>query len=119
MIKEHVRTTIVSSVIVVLLAIVFLFFNRTVSLGLLLGQFFYILYLLLLTKMVDAVLAAANGAKSKVSLGFIVRIALLALPMVIAVLYPEVFNLFAVFGSMFLNRVMLLILYARGEEPCQ
>lgn len=119
MIKEHVKTTTISSVIVVLLAIVFAFFDRTISLGLLLGQLFYFLYLLLLTKMVDAVLAAANGARSKVSLGFILRVALLALPMVIAGLYPKIFNLFAVFGAMFLNRVMLLILYARGEEPCQ
>ncbi len=116
MIKEHVKTTQISSVIIALAAVVFLFFDKTISFGLLLGQLFYILYLLVLTKMVDAVLGTASGGISKVSLGFVLRIVLLALPMVIAALFPETFNLFAVFGSMFLNRVMLLILYARGEE---
>ncbi len=116
MIKEHVKTTKISSVVVAILAVVFLFFDRSVSFGLLLGQLFYFLYLVVLTRMVDAVLETAAGGISKVSLGFVLRIVLLALPMVIAALFPEIFNLFAVFGSMFLNRVMLLILYARGEE---
>lgn len=116
MIGEHRRIYRLSLALVLAAAALFLFYDRTVSLGLLLGAALYYVYLLVLTKTVTAQLSAAIGNKRPFPAGFAVRVIVLASPLLIAARFPQHFNLFAAFAPLFINHFLTYILYARGER---
>lgn len=116
MIEEHRRIYSLSLAFVLAAAAVFLFYDRTVSLGLLLGAALYYVYLLVLTKTVTAQLSAAAGNRKPPSAGFAVRIIVLASPLLIAARFPQHLNLYAAFAPLFINHILTYILYARGER---
>lgn len=116
MIEEHRRIYRLSLALVLAAASLFLFYDRTVSLGLLLGAVLYYVYLLVLTATVTAQLSAASGNRTPPSAGFAVRIVVLASPLLIAARFPQHFNLFAACAPLFINHLLTYILYARGER---
>lgn len=116
MIEVHRRVFKASLGIVLAAAAAFLPFDRTVSLGLLLGIGSYYVYLHVLTATVTLQLNAASGRSVSFPLGYLLRMAILALPLFMAVRHPEYLNVFAAFASLMVNHIMTFVLYGRKES---
>lgn len=116
MIDEHRRVFRVSLVIVLVVAAAFCRHDRTVALGLLLGISLYFVYLLVLTKTATAQLGAAPGSTMPHHLGFVLRLAVLALPLFIAARHQQHFSIVAAFVPLFVNHIVTYLLYARGGQ---
>lgn len=116
MIDEHKRVYGISLAIVLVAAAISCLYDRTVALGLLLGIALYYVYLVVLTKTATAQLAAAPGSKRPHQLGFVLRVAVLALPLFIAARHQQHFNLIAAFIPLFINHLLTYALYAREGQ---
>ena len=115
MIEEHRKVFRVSLAIVLVAAAVFLPFDRSVAGGLMLGISLYYVYLLILTKTVTLQLEAALDNRRSFIVGYLPRIIVLALPLIIAAKYPQSFNIYAAFAPLFINHVVTYLLYSRKE----
>ena len=102
------------SLIVCLLAsVVAAFFNWRISTGIIIGAVSSVIYLLLL----NATFKIKDGKISKGGVvGFFARILVLALPLLIACLLPNYFNVFAVFGAIMVFRIIMMIMFFRTKE---
>ena len=116
MIEEHKRIYRISLVLVLIAAAVSLPIDRTVSMGLLLGIALYFLYLQVLSRTVTAQLEAAVTGRGAIPMGFFLRMAVLAAPLLIAAFNQDRFNILAAFAPLFINHIVTFVLYAR-EEP--
>jgi hypothetical protein len=118
MIEEHRKVYRISLAIVLAVAILALPSDRTISFGLILGIGLYPIYLLILTRTVTAQLDAAAGrgtGSPAIPALFLLRVAVLAAPLLIAAKLPQYFNILATFAPLFLNHILTYILYGRKE----
>jgi len=103
----------ITSLLAISLGLISLFINYQFALGVILGYVFSMIYLFTLEK------SYAN-LNSDYEINFfhyllvIVRYILLALPMLIACLLPQVFNVFGAFVGLILFKVSLLIIAKKG-----
>ena len=118
MIEEHRKVYRISLAIVLAVAILALPSDRTISYGLILGIGLYPIYLLILTRTVTAQLDAAAGRGTispAIPALFLLRVVVLAAPLLIASKLPQYFNILAAFAPLFLNHILTYILYGRKE----
>ena len=116
MIEEHKRIYNVSLAIVLAMAAFFAPFDRTVSLAMLMGIGLYYVYLLVLNHTVSAQLEAALKGAAVYKPGFVLRVLVLALPLLVAARHPEHFNILAAFAPLFICQIVGFVLYGwRGE----
>lgn len=111
MIEEHRKVYRISLAIVGAMAAVALPFDHTITLSLVLGTALYYVYLRVLTHTVTAQLEAARTGTAAIPLGFFVRMAALALPLLIAAKFPEHFNIIAAFAPLFINHLVTFAVY--------
>ncbi|MDO4940583.1 MAG: ATP synthase subunit I [Erysipelotrichaceae bacterium] len=105
---------IVSGIIGLVASIICFFFNWRISTGILLGLMFSFLYFYLLTLSFKI---DENGNMSKGGIiGWFLRILVLALPLLIACLLPNVFNLYATFGGIMAFRLVLMVYFFKRKE---
>ena len=116
MIEEHRRIYRLSLAIVLAAAAAFLFFDRTIAFGLLLGIAFYYLYLRVLTTTVTAQLEAALQERNTAQTGFLLRMLVLALPLLIAAKFQQHFNILAAFAPLFINHILTFVIYGWGGD---
>lgn len=104
-----------SSIIGVFASIVCAFFNWRISTGILIGMLSSYLYFYLLNLQFKVV----DGKISKGGIiGYFLRIIVLALPLLLACLLPNYFNIFGAFGGIMAFRIIMMIIYfkQKGEE---
>ena len=94
-----------NSAVALAVSVVFLFYDRTVSAGILLGFICSQLYVQLLIKDIDGLIAGARASRIAQPL----RMILLALPMLAGCLYPKRINVFGAFAGLMIPKVMLYI----------
>jgi|GEM_PF-5978451 len=100
----------------ILVAFALYFVNRTWANGLLIGHLFYTIYLLVLIKNVEFILGLGHYNNFLGRVAYLLRLAILAFPMLLGALRPEVFNIFAAFISLFINRVALMLWGYLGKD---
>lgn len=103
MLKKYFRYALL-----VLLVLVFLFIDRKISLGILLGYIFYHLNQRLLVFRVDSLLKA-NKVSFLTYLGSISGFILLIIPILISFIYPNIFNWIGVFIGLIYEKLYLYI----------
>ena len=104
-----------SGIFGIVASIIAYFFNWRVSTGVIIGVLFSYLYFIILNMNFKI---KEDGTISKGSaLGFIIRILVIALPLLIACLFPNVFNIFGAFAGVMLFRIVMIILFfiEKGE----
>lgn len=104
-----------SCIIGVLASIICAFFNWRISTGILIGMLSSYLYFYLLNLQFKVV----DGKVSKGGIiGYFLRIIVLALPLLLACLLPNYFNIFGAFGGIMAFRIIMMIIYfkQKGEE---
>jgi hypothetical protein len=114
-IEEHRTVYRISLAIVAAMAVIAMPLDHTVTLGLILGAALYYVYLLVLTRTVTAQLEAARAGTSANPFAFFVRMAALALPLLIAAKFPEHFSILAAFAPLFINHIVTFVVYGRKE----
>lgn len=94
-----------NSAVALAVSVVFLFYNRTVSAGILLGFLCSQLYVYLLVRDIDGLIVSSRSSRFSQPL----RMALLALPMLAGCLYPDRINVFGAFAGLMIPKVLLYI----------
>lgn len=92
-----------------------LFFDYRISLGLLLGTVVSIFHLDRLEKNITAGMSAERKVGGWI-LMFVFDLLVLAIPFVLAILIPQVFNLFGVAIGLLLNKVVIYGMNLFGKE---
>lgn len=116
MIEEHRRVYRVSLAVVLVAAAVALPHDRTVACSLVLGIALYYVYLRVLTSTVTAQLDAAVAGSRPSALGYPLRMVALALPLLLAAMRPDLFNVLGAFAPLFLNHILTFVIYGvRGS----
>lgn len=115
MIEEHRKVYRMSLAIVLAAAVIAVPLDRTVACSLVLGIALYGAYLVVLAKTVALQLEGGFGAGPLLYLGFVLRVAVLALPLVAAVRHPEHLSLLAACVPLFVGHLVTFALYGRKE----
>lgn len=113
MIKEFKTTFRYSLIIISIIAAVFLFLDFRVSLGMFLGLLSFYLYLNIMTFNMTSLLNGRKASKGILVLVHILDLLILILPLLLASLLPNLFNIFGVFTGLMINRILLFGLYGR------
>lgn len=92
-----------------------LFFDYRISLGLLLGTIVSILHLAKLEQNITAGLSNNRKVGGWIFM-FVIDLVILAIPFVLAILLPQVFNLFGVAIGLLLNKVVIYGMNLFGKE---
>ena len=101
------------SIICVIASTVATFFDWRISTGIIIGALASMLYLIVLNK----TFRIENGQMSKGgAIGFILRILIIALPLLIAALIPNYFNIFGAFGGVMVFRIVMMIVFYKTKE---
>ena len=104
---------IVSSIVGVIASLVCLFFDWRITTGILIGLVSSLVYFYLLVK---SYRVNEDGTLSKGSgLTLIFRILVLAIPLLIACLLPEYFNVFGAFGGVMVFRIIAYIYFFKQK----
>ena len=108
------KTICITSGIVCLIAsLVCLFFNWKISTGIIIGLISSLVYFLLLNKTFKV---KEDGSFSKGGIiAFLLRIVILALPLLIACLLPNIFNIFGAFAGILLFRIVMIVFFFREK----
>lgn len=99
-----------SSICGLLLAAVFMIFERSWSLGMLLGILCFALYYLLLSYSINDMTSENPAGGLLVSGGRIIRLIVLTLPMLLSFLFPELINTFAVLMGLLMFKIVTVLL---------
>lgn len=92
-----------------ILSIITAVFDRTISIGLIFGYLCIVIYYLLLTKGIDAIIHN-NGKRTLGNLLlYLVRMVVLTLPLLVSALHPNVSNIFGAFFGLMSLKVYFLI----------
>lgn len=107
---------IVSGIVSLVASIICFFIKWQIATGLILGTLFSFVYFFLLNvgfKINDDGSISKGGA-----LLFILRMIMLALPLFIACMIPNVFNIFGAFAGVMIFRIVMMIVYfkKKGEN---
>lgn len=105
-----------SGIISVIASIICAFFNWTISTGVIIGALSSFVYFYILN-MNFKINEDGNISKGGV-LGYFIRLIVLALPLLIACLLPNVFNIFGAFAGIMLFRIVMIIMFftKKGEK---
>lgn len=104
---------VVSAAVSIFISIICLFFNWKISTGIILGLISSFLYFILLNKNLTF---DENGSIKKGSfIFFIVRIMILAFPLLIACLVPQYINIFGTFGGVMIFRIVMIIMFIKKK----
>lgn len=95
-----------NSAVAIVVSVVFLFFDKKISTGILLGFLFACLYWKMLADNIDQVIDGGRSTKAAQA----GRMVVLAAPMLIACLFPEKFNVFGSFFGLMIPKLTLYIL---------
>lgn len=91
------------------------YFNWRISTGIIIGLLSSYLYFYILNMSFKV---KEDGTISKGNiLGFFIRILTLALPLLIAFLYPNIFNIFGAFAGVMVFRIVMIVIFfiEKGE----
>lgn len=116
MIKEFKKTFRYAIIIITICAIGFLFYDYTVSTGMVLGLATYYIYLRFMSYNVTGLLEQESAGKGTLILMHLADIAILILPLLIASLLPQYFNIFGVFAGLIINRLLLFVIYGQKRK---
>jgi len=97
-----------SITITLIMSILALFVNYKFTLGLLCGQIFFIFYLLILSYVMNRRLQGRNDDIWTILLK-IGRISLLGIPMLLAFLFPNIFDIFGAFIGVMMFKICTII----------
>lgn len=105
-----------SGIISIVASIVCAFFNYRISLGIIIGALSSFLYFYILN-MNFKISEDGNISKGGI-LGYLVRLIVLALPLLIACLLPNIFNIFGAFAGIMLFRIVMMFMFfkTKGEN---
>lgn len=98
-----------SGILSVIASVICAFFNWRISTGIIIGTICSFGYFYLLNENFK-IGEDGNISKGGV-LGYFLRIALIALPLLISCLLPNVFNIFGAFGGVMLFRIVMIIIF--------
>lgn len=102
-----------SGIISILASVVCAFFNWRISTGIIIGALSSFLYFFILNENFKV----EDGKMTKGGIfGFFIRIIVLALPLLIACLLPEYFNIFGAFGGVMLFRIVMIVIFLKEKE---
>lgn len=104
-----------SGVLGIVASLIAYFFNWRVSTGIIIGVLSSYLYFYILNMNFKI---KEDGTISKGNvLGFIIRILVIALPLLIACVFPNIFNIFGAFAGVMLFRIVMIVLFLieKGE----
>lgn len=99
-----------STTIGLLTALVLVFFERSWALGVLLGCLCYALYFFLLSYSINDLTSARPTGGLLVSLGPVLRLFVLAIPLLVSFLVPEMINTFGVMIGLLLFKITAIIM---------
>ena len=99
----------VSIVIAVVGAIVSLVFDYRISIGIVVGMVASICNYMILSAQMTMILMRGKFNVISYALVYLIRFSLLFIPLLLAVLRPERCNVWAVFGSLFIFKVVMYI----------
>jgi len=101
-----------SGIIGVFTSAICAFFDYRIALGVILGILSSFLYFYLLNNQFEIV---DGQIKKGGALGFIVRIMILAFPLLISCLLPNIFNIFGAFGGVMLFRIIMMFTFFKQK----
>lgn len=102
------KVIIYAGIAIVISAIIFYFINYTVSVGLVVGYLFSLVYLGILTLSIK-LLGSEQPNGLLVGLGAFLRMLVLALPLLLAGLFPQRMNIFGVFFGLIMFKFSLYL----------
>ena len=105
-----------SGIISIVTSAVCAFFNYRISLGIIIGALSSFVYFYILN-MNFKINEDGNISKGGI-LGYVVRLIVLALPLLVSCLLPNVFNIFGAFAGIMLFRIIMIIIFfkTKGEK---
>ena len=104
---------IISGIVSIIASGICLLFNWTISTGIIIGLLSSLIYFFLLNKTYKI---NEDGSISKGGIiAFFLRIIILALPLLIACLLPNIFNIFGAFGGVMLFRFVMIIFFLKEK----
>lgn len=106
---------LISAILGIVASVCCYFINWQISTGIILGIIFSLIYFLILNK---SYLINEDGTLSKGSIVlFLLRMIVIAIPLLISCLLPNIFNIFGAFGGVMLFRIVMIIVFFknRGE----
>ena len=104
---------IVSSIVGIVTSLICLFFDWKISTGIIIGLISSLIYFFILSKTFK--LNDDGSINKGNALLFIVRIFVIALPLLIACLLPDVFNIFGAFGGVMLFRFVMMFYFFKKK----
>ena len=107
---------IISGIVSIVASVITFFFKWQIATGIILGTIFSFVYFYLLNtgfKINDDGSISKGGA-----LLFMLRMIVLALPLFVSCMLPEVFNIFGAFAGVMLFRIVMMVVYfkKKGEN---
>ena len=99
----------VSALTATILAVIMYFIDFRISTGIIFGYLASTFHLYLITVSMDKMLQKRQVNVFLVLLGSMLRYVIIALPLVIALIFPQYFNIFAVASGFILYKVVLLV----------
>ena len=102
--KMAVKWTIIQMIVI---AIASSFVNFRFALGIALGGIFYIIHFFVLSKNVSSILNNEKTSTAKVG-SLLIRMLILAFPLMISYKYGEIFNIYGVFFGLMLHKISII-----------
>ena len=103
-----------AAIIVVVLALIMAFINIKLASGILLGFIFDYLYNILMSNSLTEILESANRNKFMITLKIIFNQLAIAIPLLLAFIFPGIFNFIGVFIGLVINKICFLFMNIRG-----
>ena len=102
------KVYIYSGILAALASLICLYFDYRISTGIVIGLLSSYLYFYILNMQFKI----EDGKMNKGGvLGYFIRIAVIALPLLLACLMPQYFNIFGAFGGVMLFRVVMMVMF--------
>lgn len=105
-----------SGIITIVASLICIYFDWRISSGIIIGALSSFLYFYILN-MNFKINEDGNISKGGI-LGYFIRILVLAIPLLIACLMPNVFNIFGAFAGVMLFRIVMIVMFLikKGEN---
>ena len=103
-----------AAIIAIALALVIAFVNIRMATGILLGFIFDYLYNILMSNSLTEILESDNRNKFMITLKIIFNLLVIAIPLLLAFIFPGIFNFIGVFIGLVINKICFLFMNIRG-----
>lgn len=102
-----------SGILAVIVSLICAYFNWRISTGIIIGVLCSFVYFYTLN---ESFKINEDGSVSKGGLlGFFIRIVLIAFPLLVACLFPNIFNIFGAFGGVMLFRIVMIFYFFKEK----